>query len=87
LGNLDLAYVYSIEKPYEMGKRGTPYYYSPEIWNERMLTKKGDIWAMGVMGIYLFFNRFMIVFDRVNGMSEEIYKNIFNKGLIKFDEP
>jgi serine/threonine protein kinase len=38
LGDLGLASVYSLDKSYHHGKKGTPYYYSPEIWNERELT-------------------------------------------------
>lgn len=74
------------DKSYEMGRKGTPYYYSPEIWFQRKFDEKSDIWAMGCLAIFLYFNRYMIVYDKTL-MTEAIYKDIIFKGIIKFNEP
>src|ERR1700733_12196452 len=62
LGDLGLASKYTLDENFSFNTKGTPYFYSPEIWNLRETQKynhTADIWAIGCLAIYLYFNRFM----------------------------
>lgn len=86
LGDFGMASALTADKSYLFGRKGTPYYYSPEIWFSKKFNEKSDIWAMGCLAIFLYFNRYMIVFDR-NTMNEQIYKDLVFKGIVRFTEP
>lgn len=54
IGDLGLCTCYKKEDESLRGKRGTPYFYAPEIWKENRFGIKADIWAMGALTIFLF---------------------------------
>ena len=86
VGDLGMASAFSSDRKYLFGRKGTPYYYSPEIWFDRKFNEKADVWSMGCLALYLYFNRYMIVFDK-SRMNEEDYKKVFHKGKVDFNDP
>ena len=88
LGDLGLATTYTLDENCVFNMKGTPYYYAPEIWNLREFRNynyMADIWSVGVLAIYLYFKRFMIIFDSKT-MTKDSYKAEFNKGIVKMSD-
>lgn len=47
LGDFGLVSIYTHEKQYQFKQKGTPYYYAPELWEQKKYNQECDIWAMG----------------------------------------
>jgi len=53
LGDFGLCTLYFDNTEHQFGKRGTPYFYSPEIWVNSRFNMKADVWAMGSLAVLL----------------------------------
>ena len=69
LGDLGFCTLFSSYEDIMNESKGTPYFFSPEIWFEARYGMKTDVWAMGCLAMYLFLNKYMIVYDVARGMN------------------
>ena len=47
LGDFGIARILDGPKDYARTRVGTPYYLSPEVWENKPYNAKSDLWAMG----------------------------------------
>lgn len=86
LGDLGLCQLFQSKKDHFKKEKGTPYYYSPEIWFEGKFGTKTDVWAMGCMALYLLTGDYMIKFNAAEGMTKDKYKDIFRQGIVQLNQ-
>lgn len=74
-----------IEKSYE--KVGTPFYVAPEVWQSRQITKKSDVWSLGVILYELCCLKFPFFATNMDDLEQKVLKEKFAPISLKVPKP
>ena len=62
-----------------MTQTGTPYYASPEIWQDQPYDSKSDIWSLGCVVYELLTYNPPFMANDMNGLYNKIQKGVYKK--------
>jgi serine/threonine protein kinase len=62
----------------QKSKVGTPFFLAPEAWEDKPMTKKSDIWSLGVVLYELCVQKYPFLATNIEDLQAKILKDKFS---------